>query len=89
MRDFLVELLLRFGSKTPWFFKVVQIISGIISVILVGPDVFDFVIGLGIKLPESWGEFISKAVGVAAAISVFISQLTVTSEEKEKKQLQD
>lgn len=89
MSDFFAELLVRLLGKTPWFFKVVQIISGIVSVVLLGPDILNFIQGLGITLPSSWGEFVAKAVGVASMVGVFIAQLAVTTDVKQKENIPD
>lgn len=87
MGNFLSEMLKRLFGKTPWFFKVIQIISGIIAVIMLGPDIIDAIQGSGIKLPDTWTGFVAKAVGIASAISTVIAQLTVTTEVKEKQNI--
>ncbi len=89
MGDFFVELLLRLFSDKPWFFKVIQIASAVIAVVLLGPDLVAALSGAGVHLPETWLSFIGKAVGVAGVVSIFIAQLTMKSKDKSDQGLKD
>ncbi len=75
MKDFLIELIKRFLSKTPKFFKVVKAISVIVALITGIPALLE---QANIVLPDSLNAIASKVVSIAALISAFISQLTTT-----------
>ena len=89
MIDFIAELLIRLFGKTPWFFKVVQIISAIIAIVMLGPDILDGIQSGGIELPNTWTSFVKKAVGIAGVVSLVIAQLPVTTSVKEKENIPD
>ncbi|MFZ1786719.1 MAG: hypothetical protein WAT92_00345 [Saprospiraceae bacterium] len=84
--DFLAELILRFGSKSPSFFKIVQIIASILAVITGLPTALT---ALGLDLPDTWDSWIMKAVSAASIGALFIAKLTVTSEVKKKENIKD
>lgn len=71
--NFIVELIHRWVSPTPKFFKTLRTISVILGVIAsIAPilSMFDVQLNLGISL------VIQKVVAVAAFISAIVSQLT-------------
>lgn len=78
---FLAEVLKRFLGETPWFFKVVQIISVAVALILGLPQLLA---DAGVVLPPHIEEITSKVVFYAGLVAAFIAQLTVTPEVKEK-----
>jgi hypothetical protein len=77
---FFAELSLRFFSKTPWFFKVVQLLSIAVALILGLPQLLA---DAGVTLPPHIEEITSEVVFYAGIIAAFIAQLTVTTEVKE------
>jgi len=79
--DFLAELVKRFFGKSPHFFKVVQIVSGIIGAITFLPTAIQ---GFGIDLPDAWDSWILKAVSAASVGALFIAKLTLTQSAKDK-----
>jgi hypothetical protein len=87
--NFVTEIFVRLFGKTPWFFKAVQIISAIIAVILLGPDLIEAIEQGGFELPVSWKEFVSRAVGIATLVSTFVAQLAVTKDVKEREGIKD
>lgn len=89
MGDFFVELLLRLFSDKPWFFKVIQIVSAVIAVVLLGPSLVDALTGAGVSLPQTWLDFVAKAVGVAGVVSIFIAQLTMKTKDKTNSGVKD
>lgn len=89
MWKFIAELVTRLFGKTPWFFKVIQIISAIIAVVMLGPDILKGIESGGLELPDTWSSFVAKAVGIAAAVSTVIAQLPVTTSVKEDKNIPD
>lgn len=84
--NFLAELVLRLFGKTPQFFKIVQIVSIVVAAITGIPE---FLIEIGLDLPEAFDVIASKVVAIAAAVSAFISQLTVTTTVKKQENLPD
>lgn len=76
---FFVEIVSRFAAKTPWFFKVVQVLA-IVTAIVTGLPAF--LTSVGIVLPEFLNSVMSTAVSISAIVAAFIAQLTVTSPEK-------
>ena len=89
MQRFLLELVKRFLTKKPWFFKAVQIITSVTAVILLGPQFIEAIQQGGFTIPESWNDVVTQIVGYALAAQALIVQLTTTSEEKENKQIKD
>ena len=86
MTDFLAELVVRLLGKTPAFFKIVQIISVVIAIITGLPT---FLQSAGVDLPDAWDSVVLQVISVAGMVGAFISQLTVTSEEKAMRQIKD
>lgn len=86
MVDFIAELLLRLFGKTPWFFKVIQVLSIVTAIVTGLPE---FLLEAGVQLPDAWAAISSKVVSVAALVATFISQLTVTTSVKQKENLPD
>jgi hypothetical protein len=86
MSDFIKELLIRLLGKTPWFFKVVQVLAVLTAIVTGLPT---FLENAGLDLPDSWDIVSSKVVSIAALVGAFVSQLTVTTEVKDKEQLPD
>jgi uncharacterized membrane protein HdeD (DUF308 family) len=72
--DFIVELIKRWVSPTPTFFKTLRTISIIIGIITsIAPilSLFDIQFNLGISL------VLQKIISVAAFIAAIVSQLSV------------
>jgi hypothetical protein len=86
MTQFLSELLLRLFGDTPWFFKVVRIISIVLALITGLPTLIE---SSGIVLPDAISILSSQIISVAALLSAFIAQLTVTSEFKKREGFKD
>lgn len=74
---FLKELFLRFSTKSPKFFRIFQLISGVCGAVTGLPEVLS---GLGISLPENLTVLQNKAVAYAA-MGVFFTSL-MTSQSK-------
>jgi hypothetical protein len=69
---FLTELLRRFATKNPTFFKWIQTISGAVAIVAFLPDLFAY---LDITSP-SWLEVLhTKAVKVGALTAILMAQL--------------
>lgn len=73
---FLAELVNRLFSKTPTFFKVIQIVSGLTVLIAGLPG---FLESLGIPLPAALTLLESKIVAISGIVSFFIASLPVTT----------
>lgn len=73
---FLAELVNRLFSKTPWFFKVIQIVSGLTVLVAGLPG---FLETIGIPLPAALTLLESKVVAISAIVSLFISSLPVVT----------
>jgi hypothetical protein len=90
MQNFLLRLFLetlqRFMSKTPWFFKVIQVISIVTALVTGLPGLLDH---MGLNIPEAWAGFYNQTVTWAAAVAVFVSQLTASTADKKKADIQD
>jgi len=86
MTDFISELLLRLFGKTPWFFKVVQVLAVLTAVVTGLPS---FLESAGLDLPESWDVVGNKVVSIASLVGAFVAQLTVTTDVKKKENLPD
>lgn len=88
-QKFLIDIVRRFTAKTPWFFKVLQVVAAGVALIFVLPDIVSAIRQGGFVLPASWDEMVTKLVGYAAVWQVFILQLTATSEDKKEKGIKD
>ena len=86
LTDFVMELIIRLFSKTPWFFKVVRIL-GIAVGAITGLPVF--LASIGISIPTAWDAVSSKVIAIAALVGTFIAQMTVTTDVKDKEKLKD
>lgn len=86
MSDFIVELLVRVFSKTPWFFKVVQIISAVALVVSGLPQLLA---QSGVNIPEAWTGTVAQIVSIASMVAIFLAQLTTTTKVKEVEKLRD
>lgn len=84
--DFIVELLVRLTSKTPWFFRVVQIISTI-SLLITGLP--QLLAQAGVEIPEAWTGTVAQIVSVSSVVSIFLAQLTTTTKVKQIEKLKD
>jgi len=73
---FLAELVARLFSKTPVFFKVIQVISVIVTVVTGLPGLLESV---NITLPPALSVLQSKIAAIAGLVSLFISSLPVTT----------
>jgi len=86
MSDFIVELLVRVFSKTPWFFKVVQIISAVALVVSGLPQLLA---QAGVSIPDAWIGTVSQVVSIASMVAIFLAQLTTTTKVKAEEKLKD
>lgn len=86
MNNFFLELLVRLFADTPWFFRVVRIISIIASLLTGIPALLQ---GAGITLPGPIDAVASDVVAIAALVAAFIAQLTVTAPVKKREDLKD
>ena len=90
MQNFLLRLLLatlkRFVSKTPWFIKVIQVISVITALITGLPALFEH---MGLNIPEAWSGLYNETVSWAAAVAAFIAQFTDTTETNKNTVIKD
>lgn len=73
---FFAELVGRLFSKTPAFFKVIQVISTIVSIVTGLPVLLQSV---GITLPEPFAALENKVIAIAGLVSLFISSLPVST----------
>ncbi len=90
--NFLTELIKRFLSDTPWFFKIVRVLSFVVAIVTGIPEVIESVcqsMEVCITLPDAWSAISSKVISIAAVVSSFIAQLTVTTDQKKAKNLKD
>lgn len=73
---FFAELVSRLFSKTPAFFKVIQVVSVIVTIVTGLPSLLE---SFGITLPTAFTTLESKAVAIAGVVSLFISSLPVAT----------
>ena len=85
--NFIAELIIRLFSDKPWFFKVIQYITLVLSLIMLVPKLVTAISGSGFELPSTWIDFITSAVGIAAAVAAFIAQLTMKTVDKVREDL--
>jgi hypothetical protein len=83
---FFADILARFISPTPKFFKMMQIIVTVITVLIGLPA---FLEDRGVDVPEAWETISNNIVFYGGLLIIFISQLTVTAESKPKLSLKD
>lgn len=74
--SFFAELVGRLFSKTPAFFKVIQIVSTLVAVVTGLPTI---ITALGIPLPASIEGLENKVIAICGLVSLFISSLPVTT----------
>lgn len=84
--DFAIEAVIRFFSKTPWFFKVLQVLTALVAIITGLPE---FLASVGVDLPAAWEAVSSKIISVAALIGTIVAQFTTTIQVKEAEKLKD
>lgn len=89
MNRFFLELIKRWLTKKPWFFKTVQIVTSVTAAILLVPNFIEAIQQGGFVMPEKWSGVIQQIIGYALAAQAFIVQLTSTSSEKEDKEIKD
>jgi len=70
--QFLVELLQRFATKNPSFFKWIQTISGAVAIVAFIPDLLAY---LDIPSPSWLGLLNDKAVKIGALTAIIMAQL--------------
>lgn len=73
---FFAELVGRLFSKTPAFFKVIQVVSTIVAVITGLPTILT---SLSITLPSSITGLENNVVAICGLVSLFISSLPVAT----------
>lgn len=78
--QFIADLIRRLFAKTPWFFKVVQVIGLLATVIVKAPDLLSS-FGLHIAIAQDPYKTIIAAAGVVTAV---VAQLTVADDSKLK-----
>ena len=84
--NFFAELIIRLFGKTPKFFKIVRTLGLVLTVITGLPA---FLAAQGIELPAPIDAIASQVVAIASALGALVSQLTMTSEEKQKEGVSD
>ena len=87
--EFIAQLFIRFFSKTPWFWKVVQVVAGLVALVLLLPQWVTAYNESGFELPDTWGETIQTVVGYALFAQAFIAQLAVPTDVKKENNLKD
>lgn len=73
---YVAELISRLFSKTPAFFKVIQVVSVLVTIVTGLPTILESV---GITLPAPFSSLESKVVAIAGLVSLFISSLPVST----------
>ena len=86
LTDFLLELIIRLFSDTPWFFKVIRIIGSAVAVITGLPLLLA---NAGIDLPDAMDAISNQVVSIAAVVGTIVAQMTVTTDAKKKEHLKD
>lgn len=84
--SFIVETIKRLFASKPGYFKVLQIASIVVAIVTGLPE---FLTSVGVVLPEALQLIASKAVSIAAVVAALIAQLTVTTAEKNEKNIKD
>ena len=77
---FLSEIVGRLGSKSPKFFKIIQIIAAIATLVPGIPAFLDY---LGITLPDFLIAIENKTIAIAGLVATFISGLAVDTKHLE------
>lgn len=73
---FLKELILRFSTKSPLFFKI---LGGISMGLVLITGVPEFLQAIGVDLPTLWNEKLNSAIAWASRIGFIFSMLTTQS----------
>jgi len=60
MQEFISQLIIRLFSKTPWFWKVIQIISGVVAGILLIPEWISAYQEGGFTIPDNWSAMLQR-----------------------------
>ena len=89
MREFITQLIIRLFSDKPWFFKVIQVITGLVAAMLLVPEWVTAFNDGGFSLPEKWTDFIQQIVGYALIAQAALSQLPVKTETKVQNKIHD
>jgi hypothetical protein len=89
MQEFISQLIVRLFSKTPWFFKVIQILSGVVAALLLLPEWYQAYQEGGFILPQHWEDYMQTIIGYALVAQAFLAQLTVPTDVKKKNHLND
>jgi hypothetical protein len=84
--NFLNELIVRLFANTPWFFRVLQILSVATALITGLPE---WLANSGVNMPEAWQAISNEVVSYAAMVAAFVAQLTTTSAVKKDANLKD
>jgi hypothetical protein len=84
--DFIVEVIKRFGSKSPKFFVILQYISFAVTLVTGLPELIEWLnsFGLNLHLPEALVVLQSKVTAIAGIIAWIISKLTVDETQLNK-----
>jgi len=81
--DFFKDVYTRFSSKSPLFFRIIQVISGIATLITGLPAIFEQV---GIKF-DTFPSPYRNTVMVASIVGLVISQLTMSTNSPKREDL--
>lgn len=84
--DFLKELFVRIGEKTPWFFNVIRWGAGIVSVITAVLAFIQTNLST-VELPVLLGVIASYNASISAFLVALVSSLPVVDTEKLKEKL--
>jgi hypothetical protein len=80
----LVELIKRFGQKSPKFFVILQWVGFVCALITGVPELL---LNAGIELPAAFHKIASETVAIAALIMSLISKLPVVHPDQHLRQL--
>ena len=76
---FLKENLQRLFTKSPLFFKIWTLITGVLVLITGLPDLITWITSGGITIPDLWNSYITNAVAWASRAGLLMSMLTTQS----------
>lgn len=71
---YLAEFIMRFGQKTPKFFRILSIVATVAAALTGLPGLLDY---LGVNLPEWASVLQNKIVGVSTTTVALLSMLSV------------
>lgn len=86
INDFVLELIIRLVSGTPWFFTVLSYLAFALAIITTIPVA---AATYGIDLPAWVDIFNNNLVMVSSWVAFIIARLPVTSAVKDREQLRD